>query len=332
LRGINNLVSASGTLSSTRPDPLLAEIDLALVEFLHPAGFQLKLQTNSHDVVEAAREVWGAYCNEFQCESIRLRIIVQPVGDAASDPVFRAQGSQFAVVAGRDNFGFFDAASFSGFCVISAATASDHALLRWSFLESAVYLLLTQRYIVPVHAGCVAKHGTGVLLCGPSGAGKSTLAYACARAGWTYLSDDATLLLVGSEGRAAVGRPHQIRFREDAPVLFPELAGSGVALRPNGRLAMEVPTRTLPKVRTATRCVIEHLVFLDRHSDAERELQPLDGTTAVESLIRDMPSYGPEINALQEATLRQLKSASAWRMRYGNTEEAIGLLSGLVSR
>jgi hypothetical protein len=112
--------------------------------------------------------------------------------------------------------------------------------------------------------GCVARAGGGILLCGPSGSGKSTLSFACARAGWTFVADDCTWLLVGSEDRIAIGKPHQVRFRDNAPVIFPELAGYATTSHPNRKLTIEVPLRAFPQIHTALRCPIRALAFLER--------------------------------------------------------------------
>ena len=325
-------MSAPGILRSVRPDPLLQDTALPFAGVLHPLGFRLELATNCGEVMDAAAEAWSSYPPESECEPVRLRVIVQPEGEPAPEPCFRAQGPLFAIVSDRDNFGTFDSASLSGFCIVSAATVSNHAWFRWTFLESIVYMLLTQRYVVPIHAACIAHGECGVLLCGPSGTGKSTLAYACARSGWTYVGDDATLLLAGAAERMAIGRPHQARFRGDAPALFPELSGNAITLRPNGRLAMEVPLAAFPEIRTASRCRIGQVVFLDRHAGAPAEAQPLDGTAAVESLLADMPSYGPEVNALHESTVRQLERVPAWRMSYEALSDGVALLSSLEPR
>src|SRR2546430_3834288 len=115
------------------------------------------------------------------------------------------------MVGDRDNHAAFDPQSLFGFCFISGKTAADHGWVRWHFLEGLVYMMLAQRHVVPVHAACVARHGCGVLLCGASGAGKSTLAYACARAGWTFIADDSVMLLPDSTDRIAIGKPHHAR-------------------------------------------------------------------------------------------------------------------------
>ena len=118
--------------------------------------------------------------------------------------------------------------------------------MRWFYLEAMAYLLLTQRYVVSVHAACVAYDGAGILICGKSGSGKSTLSFACARAGFTYVSDDSTWFLTGSEDRVAIGKPHQLRFRHDVARHFPELAGYIASAHPNGKLSIEVPTSLFP--------------------------------------------------------------------------------------
>jgi len=49
-----------------------------------------------------------------------------------------------------------------------------------------------------------------------SGAGKSFLAYACARAGWTYTSDDASFLLNKAVRRQWSATATRLRFRPSA--------------------------------------------------------------------------------------------------------------------
>ena len=76
---------------------------------------------------------------------------------------------------------------------------------RYNFLEKVVYLLLGASVVTDMHAACVSTDGKGVLLCGGSGAGKSTLAYACARAGWTYTSDDTSYLINDTDPPRVIG-------------------------------------------------------------------------------------------------------------------------------
>lgn len=314
----------------TKPaDPLLHDVELPLAGTYFAQGFPVEVATNSREVLEAAAESWGMYQREFDRKPVKLRIIVQPHGDLAPEPAFRAQRHYFSIVADRDNYAFYDSSEMFACCFISERTAGDHAWFRYYFLETMVYMLLAQRYIVPVHAACVAHDGSGVLLCGWSGAGKSTLAFACARAGWTFIGDDSTWLLPGMEDRGAVGRPHLARFREDAPQLFPELEGSVARARPNGKLTIEVPLSAFPHIRTASRCQVGCVVLLNRQGGGGAEAEAIPTSEIVERLIGDMPSYGDEVRARMEKTIRKLLSVPAYRLTYGRLDDAVTALGGL---
>jgi hypothetical protein len=194
------------------------------------------------------------------------------------------------------------------------------------------YLLLSQRYVVALHTGCVVREGKGLLLCGRSGAGKSTLSFACARAGWTYAADDCTWLLADSTERIAIGKPYHVRLRDDAWQHFPELEGYAARTRPNGKLSIEALTGWFPEIETAERCVIGGVVFLDRKSGGEPRLEPMPAEEAIDCLMEDLPSYGEDVNAMHERTVRRLTGVPAWRMHYGTLGDALALLSEVVLR
>ncbi len=323
-------MSLSGSLLIKPFDPLLHDIELRFAVEHYPAGFRLNLVTNSQDILEAAAESWGMYrAPEFETPPLSLRVVVQPEGGVAPPPVFRSQGRLFSIVSDRDSFAALDSASLSGFCFLSAAIAADHAALRFYFLESSVYVLLSQRYIVPLHAACVARNGSGVLLCGPSGAGKSSLAFACARAGWTYISDDATWLLPDTRDRMAIGKSHVARFRHDAPSLFPELEGYAARAR-NGKLTLEVPTADFPQLCTSRRAPIGCLVLLDRRAGSAARARQISSSEVVESLLNDMPVYEREVNSMYARTVRKLAAVPAYTLSYESLDDAIRLLSELV--
>jgi hypothetical protein len=312
-----------------RIDHLRSKVPLDLKETYYPVGFRVEIATNSRDVLRAAEEAWGHYGPEFECEPVRFRVLVGPEGGLSEIPSHRMQGHLYSIVSDPYNFAHIDLGQQFGFFHVSQTTAADHSWLRWFFVESAAYLVLTQRHIVPIHAACIARERAGILLSGPSGAGKSTLSYACARAGWTFVSDDATWLLPDQPERIAIGRPRQARFRLDAPGLFPELEGYIARARPNGKVSIEVPLAELPNIRTADRVPIEGIVFLDRRSGTAG-LESLAGAEAVDRVLSDLPSYGDGVDAMHERTVRKLAGARAWRMRYETLEEAIRILGTLA--
>jgi hypothetical protein len=312
-----------------RIDPLLCDLDLSLSGTYYPAGFPLRIATNSPHVLASAAESWAAFGREFDTPPMEFRVVVEPAGDPAPEPRFRKQLHLLSFVSDAHNFATGDSLTLSATFHLSEATAANHVWLRWSYLESMAYMLLTQRYVVSLHAACVARNGAGILLCGKSGCGKSTLSFACARAGFTYVSDDCTWLLLDSEDRLAVGKPHQFRFRHDAARHFPELAGYVPSAHPNGKLSIEVPASLFPAVRTLRRCSIHSLVFLDRESDGPARVEPIRAEDAVTALLADLPSYGAEVNARHEKTIHHLATLPAWHLRYRTLDDAVRLMSDL---
>lgn len=311
-------------------DPLLRGLDLPLHEAYYPLGYRAEITTNSPDVLEAAAESWGGYHPEFECQPVNLRIVVQPEGARADEPVFRQQGHLVSIVSDRENFMVGDLHTLAACGFVTRQTAADHAWFRWFFLESIVQISLEQRYTATVHAACVARNDAGVLLCGASGAGKSTLAYACARAGWTYVSDESAHLLLDGAAGAVLGKPHQVRFRTDAGLLFPELRQFAAKVRPSGKISVEVSTCQLPQIRTAIRCQISSVVFLARSPGRGARFERVPKTEAVAALLSEKPFFGEEAWVRHEAAVRRLAELPTYRLEYDQLDRAVEVLCGLV--
>ena len=178
-------VSTLELLAGRRRDPLGVSIELPLTGAYYPLGFRLEIATNSRDVIEAAEESWAGEGREFDGQALVMRVFVQPDGPLSEAGTHRKQGHLYSIVSDAANFAQVELRSQFGFVHVSQKTASDHSWLRWFFVEPVAYLMLGQRQVVMVHAGCVSRNGSGLMLCGASESGKSTLAYACARAGWS---------------------------------------------------------------------------------------------------------------------------------------------------
>ncbi len=299
---------------------------------IFPRGFPLRIETNSEDVIQAAEESWGCYKQEFDTAPLHMRVIVQPEGQLSPKPKFRQQQHYFMVVADADNFATADFRAGFACIFVSARTAADHSWLRWYFVESMAYTLLDQLHTASIHAACVARNDSGILLCAKSTGGKSTLAWACARAGWTFIGDDCVMLLMESTDRVVLGKPHQARLRHDAPRLFPELEGYDTSARPNGKLSIEVDPRTFPQIRTASRCQVDNLVFLDRRSGARPGLSHVTKAEALDLLTEDGGYYGEEFYQRHRQAIGRLVEVPAYRLRYERLEDAMQLLSSLAPR
>ena len=319
------MVSA-GRKVSTR-DPYRREGALPFSGTYYPLGFPLTIRTNSEQVLRAAHEAWGRQEPLFRRRPIEIQVTVQPEGEAVGElPAYGGRWREIALVADRHNFAVMDGQALRAYCFVSEKTAADRLRLRMYFLEAMAYGLLCQGYAVPLHGASVARGGRGLLLCGASGAGKSTLALAAARAGWTFICDDATWIIGDRTDRLAVGNPHQARFREDAPDHFPELAAYVARQRPNGKISLEVPLEDFPGIRRAAQCSIDGLVMLRRGARGGPRLAPIAAEEVVDELLSQMPGYGEEVAAWYERTLSRLENAPAWRLEYTTLREGLELL------
>jgi hypothetical protein len=189
--------------------------------------------------------------------------------------------------------------------------------------------MLTHRHFTSLHAACVERDGCGVLLCGVSGAGKSTLAFACARAGWSYLTDDAAMILRHAREPILIGKPHHIRFRETACDVLPELAGLQAMRSPNGKLTIELRTADLPDFQVMNRCAVNAVVFLNRNGEHPARLSDIDKTEAWVRLRESMPLWTPVVNREQERTLQSLVEGDTLELRYRDLAGAVRELERL---
>ena len=310
-------------------DPLLYRAPLPYVGRYYPYGFAVEVSTNVREVLDAAHEGFGAYAPRFDRPLIRVHVKVgEGSGTHPPAPVLRGQRNLTMWVADQDNFAVIDRLQRFGFSCVTRATVADRVFFRWHFLEALIYILLELNYITSLHAACVGFEGAGVLLYGDSGVGKSTLSYACARRGWTYISDDASSI-VWDGSRTAIGEPHHFRFRAEAPDLFPELRGRTVGRQLESKPTIEVLTGDLP-IRTAAECRVEHIAFLDRRPGMPPSISRVSPREAAERLRQDMPAFDPDLDARRDAVVESIAEAPAFTLRYSNYEEAILLLEQAV--
>lgn len=313
-------------------DVFLADAALPMRARLFPLGFPLELATNSDEVISAAGKNWGLFPNAYRCAPISFSLTVTENEEdrLPPRPKFRSHGHLMSIVSDPYHQVICD---FSRGCAtgwITRHASETPNFLRLHFLEAPVMTILVAAHLAPMHVALVTLGGVGVALCGDSFAGKSTLAYACARSGWTFVSDDGTFLVRNSSDRHAVGNPYSIRFREDAKLLFPELAEFEVGRRHNGALGIEARTSDLP-ITTAHGCSIDHLVFLRRSRTGEARMNRFAGADPMQWLEK-ASLYGPEeVRASQRQAYQRLLDADVWELHYSHLSDAVGLLNGVVA-
>lgn len=314
-------------------DPLLKHQEFAHRATFYPLGFPIEIETNDTEVLLAAHESWDELGCEFSAPKIRIRLGVRQsdATECPPGPTVRAHGHLLSIIADAENFIVCDLRQSSAFGWINSAALQNRRYLRYHFVEAVALVLLSTSRVVPIHAACVSFAGHGFLFCGESGAGKSTLAYACARAGWTYTSDDASYLLWHGADSRVHGNAHQLRFRPSAKQLFPEIKGRMLTPRAEGKPSIEVATADLPGIVTSRSAIVRSIVVLDRRALTSPELIVLTRERAwayfENSLYASAEIQKPQINALQ-----RLLSADTYRLQYSGLQDAIQCLEQLTGR
>jgi hypothetical protein len=344
-------------------DPVLYDFPLDLRKNYYPLGFTVSVATNSEDVLAAMDESWGMFSERFFPEGsrpedsskapMRIRVAVSDSEGRGTDeslpPVVRAQGNLISFIGDAENFSIADLASGFGFSWVTRPVAQRHEIVRYYYLDSMILTLIDALYASTMHAACVVLDGCGVLLCGPSTAGKSSLAYACARQGWKYLSDDATCLLRDRTDRTVVGNPYRLRLRPDGGRLFPEFKERLSRRRPNGKMSIEIATSEIATSEIATseiatsgesgiklvsECQVRFVVFLEREQDASPVVSPVTVPFSKESALaefaRTIPFGSIEQRRSRIEHYRNLLEVPVFRLRYSGLEGAIACLSSMV--
>ena len=317
---------------SMNPDPLLINEQFNHRATFSVLGFCVEIESNAEELLLAAAESWGKPSTDSTSPAIKVRLGVKQ-GNATEcppAPSVRTHGHLLSMIADADNFLICDLRQSTAFGWVSTAAIRSRKYLCYHFLEAAAMCLLSTSRVTPIHAACVSFAGRGFLFCGPSGAGKSTLAYACARAGWIYTSDDASYLLWHAPKRRIVrGNALQVRFRPSATQLFPEIQGRDVTPRAEGKPSIQVSTAELSGITTSTDSQVHCIVALDRHESGSAELAPLTRDAAIplfeSSLYPFEEIWQPQLNAVQ-----WLLSVKMYTLRYSELSKAIHCLEQLV--
>jgi len=317
--------------SSRRPqDALLCDMELPHREAFYPLGYPVEIMTNDTAVLEAAQESFGHALSSRNSGALQIRIGVSLEGGAACppEPARREYNHLYSLVADVNNQALLDLRSLANFTWVTRAAVNNRLYLRYNFLEKAVYLLLGSSVVTDLHAACISKNGKGILIVGDSGAGKSTLAYACARSGWTYTSDDTSYLINDSSVPRVIGHSHRVRFRPSAKALFPELQCFGLTPRMEGKPSIDVSTSELPVAKTATEATVNRVVCLNRFPSASGRIIPLPNGTATQRAIRELYSAG-EIRAKHESILQILSDIPTYELQYSDLSQGIDAMDFL---
>ena len=318
---------ATGLAKREPADPLKADLPLPFHHVLFPYGFPVHVKSNDPVVIRAAETSWGSFTQRFRETPIEIRFVVTnlPTRRKPAIPQFCAQSNLLTIVADGQNFACCDLLAGFGFAYLTKAITTHTEYLRYYFLEAMAYTLLDTCHLVALHAACLQFGPHGYLLTGESGVGKSTLAYACARRGWTYISDDSCSLVRRRSGRTVLGNSHAFRFRPSVSSLFPEITGTA---RPrNGKPTIVIRSEQIPNLRTAHECEVDFVIFLNRSAKpVPASLSRVSRQSALPRLFQRV--WPPELPIHEERlqAVEHLLAAELYELTYSGLDEAIDLL------
>lgn len=328
---IEEIESACGSARPARLQRHAVEPpDLVFENTLYPYGFPTVIRTNSERILERFTALWGKFRKQHDTDPIQVdaQLVESNSLECPPEPTYRFMMPLMMCVADRDNYSIVDIDR--GCARLSVSTA---ALRHWPYVRYFLFgtptCCIATNFTTPVHAGCVALHGRGILLCGDSGAGKSTLSYACARSGWTYVSDDASYLLNGGTERLVTGNCHQVRFRPSAAELFPEIEGLELTPRAAGKPSIEMPMPTMPHIACAQTAKVDYIVFLNRRSGDSPQLMPYRRDVA-RQFMRQVLFGSAATLVVQYEAIERLLTAEIYELRYRDLDWAVARLRALA--
>jgi hypothetical protein len=144
------------------------------------------------------------------------------------------------------------------------------------------------------------------------------------------MADDSTNIVRGRQGPIVVGNPYQIRFRESATELFPELKDWPLTVRATGEMAIEVPTLSLPDIQTTSQCFVNYIVFLNRQYAGPPRLSPFPKEEALRWFEQVIACGESEVLEAHSAALRTLLTAGTFELRYSDLPSAVNFLEGMI--
>jgi len=329
IQEIEAACDASQPLDFTRHE--IQGPELPLHKMFYPLGFPTEVRTNSPEILSHYEESWGMLEGHFETEPIRIDILLTETKstECPPAPTYRMMGPHMIGVADADNYSVVNLERGHTYITVTRATLAHQRYLRYVFLEAATGCHIATQHAMPIHAGCVGLNGRGVLLCGDSGAGKSSLSYACARAGFTYVADDASYILNQCKNRTVIGNCHRVRLRPSAATLFPEINRLKMTPRLSGKPSIEMTTASLTNIATASSLKVDHIVFLNRRAGGSPELRPYRKDVA-RQFMRQVLYGSPESLARQYETIERLLAVDVLELRYTAMDWAIHRLQRLL--
>jgi hypothetical protein len=190
-------------------------------------------------------------------------------------------------------------------------------------------VLETADYLCALHAACLVRDGAAILLLGPPGTGKTTFLLKLLSEGYSYMSDDVTLVHAGGE---VAGLPLAPGIKEGSWTLA-SVQRLGVEklpihLRPDGVRVRFLPMNDGPSPKPIP---VSTIIRLQRSVRGSPQLTSLSPSEAVAELLREARSTTGECSVeIFQAIMDLVRNARAFELRYSESDEAFPLVDEQV--
>lgn len=177
--------------------------------------------------------------------------------------------------------------------------------------------------VVGLHAGAVAvANGSAILLPAFSGSGKTTLTTGLVAAGWSYLTDELSVLDGATLSVEPFGRPPCLS--PGSLSLFPGLeARLPQDLRSQRHLKWQVPLEHIPGTMRREPAHVRAIVFPHFEQGAKTVLRPLRRVDALVRLLPNAFNLAAEGSSGLQTLARLCRQAPAYDLTMGDLQEAI---------
>jgi hypothetical protein len=316
-------------LSELFPDPFQERSGaLAHCDF-HVLGAWVRFESNSTQLLRLVDLAYGRL-PRLQLSArqrflrIRLHLTSAEGKHSRSEPpglqMFSGAGL-LAGTTGSSNCVVVSPQELAALVVVSPRMLRFPYHTRYELIEFAVFTLAARvQGLVALHAACVGRAGSGVLLMGPSGAGKSTVTLQCLSDGLSILAEDS--LFVTPKSLLATGvsnflhvRADSLRWVADRRVLA-RIRKSPMIRRRSGMRKYEIDLRESGYPLAKRPFKLAAIVFLSAHSAAGRPLlKRLAQKSALSMLAREQ-AYAAN-QAPWAAFVRSVKNLPFFELRRG---------------
>jgi hypothetical protein len=326
------------TKAATTPDllsdPFGESVSRGSLKCLQLLGGRFEFESNSRQLLKLVDSAYAGL-PRHRLSAIpprfRIKLSLQP----GARPSSRLQPPPLAMLCGpgliggatdSSNFVVVSPVERTALVVVSAKMIGSPYHARYEMIEFAVFTLAARSQgLMPLHAACVGRHGSGILLMGPSGSGKSTIALHCLLQGLDFVAEDSVFVTPDSLLATGVAnflhvRPDSLRWLE-CPADAAAIRKSPVIRRRSGVKKYELDLRC-PGYRLAARpAKVAAVVFLSARSAGSGPLlRPMPKSIFIKNLA-DQQAYA----ANQPEWGRFVRNASqldAYELRRGRHPRA----------